>query len=137
MINWISFLSAAGFGAIIIKLIDILWLQKVVEIAEHKKWLRNQKIKAFSNLSEALLSLGLGENLKIGNNPYEFYSLASATILLLENDELIKRIDQFVIDWDKLVNEDIKKEKSDLIYNNLLKESKLIVKELRNDLIIK
>ena len=135
MVNWISLIGAAGIGAIIIKILDIVWLQKIYDRSEQKKWLRNQKMKAFSEFSEALLSLGLGENLKIGKNPYEFYSLSSVTILLLENDNLVNKIDRFIINWDKLINENLSKEESDMIYYNLIKNSKTIVKELRNNLI--
>ena len=138
MINWISLIGAAGIGAIIIKILDIIWLQKVFDSSEHKKWLRDQKMKAFSELSKAILSIGLGENLIENlNNPYEFYSISSKTILLLDNDDLIDEINQFIINWDKLVNENLSTEESDMIYKNLLKNSKIIVKELRNDLIRK
>ena len=59
MDNWFQLLGAAGIGAIIIKIIDIVWLQKTLEKSEHKKWLRNQKLEVFTELSELLLSIGL------------------------------------------------------------------------------
>jgi len=137
MISWISLIGAAGIGAIIIKILDIVWLQKRLERSENRKWLRDQKLKAYSELSKAVLSIGLGEHIiKNLKNPYEFYSISSQAILLLENDDLVEKINQYVVNWDKLVNENLSEIESNIIYINLVEKSKSIVKELHKDLII-
>jgi len=132
--DWVSLVGAAGIGAILIKIIDIVWLQKALEKSEHKKWLRNQKLEGFTELSELLLSIGMSKKNNIDNNPYEFYAVASKSLLLIENEELQKQINTFIVDWDKLINEKLTEAKSDELYYKLTAKSKVIVDELRKDL---
>ncbi len=132
--DWVSLVGAAGIGAIIIKIIDIVWLQKALEKSEHKKWLRNQKLEVFTELSELLLSIGLSKKHNIDNNPYEFYAVASKSLLLIENEKLQKQINTFIVDWDKLINEDLTETKKNNLYHKLTVRSKVIVNELRNDM---
>ena len=132
--DWVSLVGAAGIGAILIKIIDIVWLQKALEKSEHKKWLRNQKLAVFTELSELLLSIGISKKHNIDNNPYEFYAVASKSLLLIENEELQKQINTFIVDWDKLINEKLTETKSDELYAKLTKKSKVIVNELHKDL---
>jgi len=130
MDNWIQILGVAGIGAIIIKIIDIVWLQKALEKSEHKKWLRNQKLEVFTELSELLLSIGLSKKQNIDNNPFEFYAVASKSLLLIENEELQKQINCFIVDRDKLINEKLTETESDELYHILTARSKVVVNEL-------
>jgi len=130
MVNWFQLLGAAGIGAIIIKIIDIVWLQKALEKSEHKKWLRNQKLEVFTELSELLLSIGLSKKQNIDNNPFEFYAVASKSLLLIENEELQKQINCFIVDRDKLINEKLTETESDELYHILTARSKVVVNEL-------
>lgn len=70
--NWIEIISiiigALGIGTIIAKILDI-WLQIRIEKIEKQKWLRDNQLRAFSELAEETLSLRLGEEAFDHDNP--------------------------------------------------------------------
>jgi len=94
-------------------------------------------LKVFSELSEALVSIGLSNKQKLDNNPFEFYALASKSYLLMEDDALQNRINSFIVYWDELLNEDILEEEKQKRYYKLTKESIQIVRDLRQEIIKK
>ena len=57
--NWLQLLSAFGIGAILIKLLDIVWLQRVIQEYQQRTWLRDRRLEAFSKLAKEFISLGL------------------------------------------------------------------------------
>lgn len=136
--NWLQFLSALGIGAILIKLLDIVWLQRVVQEHEQRTWLRDKRHEAFSNLSKELISLGLHR--KKLSNAFEQFAVATEAMILMEDDSLIDRIDQFIVKLDKfnrLVDDKSSENegKTEILYQELTKEARLIVKELRDILV--
>ena len=50
--DWIKLLGAIGFGAIITKVLDVIWLQSALKNAEREKWLRDQRMRVFSMLAK-------------------------------------------------------------------------------------
>jgi hypothetical protein len=90
--NWISLLGAIGVGAIVTKLLDVLWLNRVVRDNERAKWLREQRLVVFSKLAQELLSMGLWNG---STKPVEALSLAAQAILIANDDLLAKRIESF------------------------------------------
>jgi len=54
--QWIPLLGAVGVGAIATKLLDVLWLQRVLHESERRKWLREQRYRVFSELAREILS---------------------------------------------------------------------------------
>ncbi len=61
-----------------------------------KRWLRQTKLEAFSNLSEEILSLGLKKG--YFEDPWRFKSLRSKAILLLDDRDLVNEISEFIHD---------------------------------------
>lgn len=58
--NWIGLIIGAGgigglIGAIVTKLLDIFWLQKMIGERERKRWLRDRRLRAFSKLSREFM----------------------------------------------------------------------------------
>lgn len=49
-------LSAVGIGNIVVKVLDIIWLQRNIRKSEIDKWKRDQKIVAYSKLANDLIS---------------------------------------------------------------------------------
>jgi hypothetical protein len=90
----VTVLGSASFGAIAGKLIEVFWLSSVIESHERKKWIRNLKIEAYAALSQEMLSLGTKSY--VHDDPWEFRSLAAKAIILLENDDLINEINDFI-----------------------------------------
>lgn len=132
--DWASLVGAASLGAIIIRILDITWFQKVIDNSEHRKWLRTQKMIAFSELSEILLSMGIAKKYNINHNPYEFLTIASKSILLIDNNELQDKIFSFIKYWDKMLNENIPENEITELYYLLAEEGKMLLQELRIDL---
>ncbi|MBC8312476.1 MAG: hypothetical protein H8E72_09220 [Candidatus Marinimicrobia bacterium] len=132
--DWASLVGAASLGAIIIRILDITWFQKVIDNSEHRKWLRTQKMIAFSELSEILLSIGIAKKYNINHNPYEFLTIASKSILLIDNNELQDKIFSFIKYWDKMLNENIPENEITELYYLLAEEGKMLLQELRIDL---
>ena len=90
----LAIVGSASFGAIAGKLLEAFVLSPVIEKFERKKWLRNLKIEAYTTLSEEMLSLGLKSY--VHDDPWRFGSLAAKTIILLEDENLIKEINSFI-----------------------------------------
>jgi hypothetical protein len=57
--EWPQILGAVGFGAIVTKLLDVVWLQRVAEQNERRRWLREKRYGVFSALAKELLTEGL------------------------------------------------------------------------------
>ncbi len=138
--QWLQLLSAFGIGALCIKLMDILWLQRITQRHEHCTWLRNKRLEAYTNLSKIIISFGLNE--AYVNNPFSQFATASEAMLLTYNDALIDRIDKFIVRLDhfhrlseEAINDEDKRSVENL-YNELTKEARLLLKELRNNLIV-
>ena len=54
--NWVELLAAVGIGAIVVKMLDVLWLQRLLQESERKRWLRDQRHSAYSKLAKELIS---------------------------------------------------------------------------------
>lgn len=90
----VTIVFSASFGAIAGKLIDAFLLSKINDNIEKKKWLRQVKLEAFTQLSEELLSLGFKSG--IPDHKWKLQGLTSKTILLLDNKDTISKINYFV-----------------------------------------
>lgn len=138
--NWVAILGAAGIGAITVKLLDIIWLQRVTHEYQRRNWLRDQRLKAYSALSRELVSFGL--HLDKPKSPFESFEVASDAMLLIENEKLIEYVDQFIVKVGKLNGllhkdgtSDEELIEANIIYGELIREGRQIIGELRHDLI--
>jgi len=84
---WIEIIGAIGIGAVITKVLDIFWLQKIMEESEKRKWLRDNQLRAFSKLAKETLSFRLSGGVLDYDNPFEFYGIAAESILLIEDSK--------------------------------------------------
>lgn len=139
--EWIELAGAVGVGAIATKLLDIVWLQRSLRESERRKWLRERKLEVYSDLSAELLSLGKNSDLR--NDAFKGYALASKAILLTEDDKLANEIERFFTWLANMFKEAAmpidspdKKPEEELegAYEQLYKESRRLVKELRKSL---
>lgn len=140
--EWYQFISAAGLGAIGIKLIDILWLQRVLQQAEKKKWIREQRLRVYSNVAKEALSLGKASNTR--EDPFAGYALAAEAMLLTDDLELSRQIELFFTKVSNLYAEGLKqpddptcKPEHELegAYNLVRKESRELVEALRKSIV--
>ncbi len=135
--NWIEFIGAIGVGAVITKVLDIFWLQKIMEESEKRKWLRDNQLRAFSELAKEILSLRLSEDDFDFDNPYKFYSIAAEPMLLIEDSEIKSRINNFIVSLDEIFHiKEASEEIPDLKYNKIVTESRAIV-DLLGSLLLK
>jgi len=107
-----TIIGSAAFGAVAGKLLEAYVLIPIVDKYERNKWLRQTKIEAFTKLIEEMLSLGLKSG--VHNDRWRFLSLATETILLLDDGELISKIHKFINDLYK-INKDL----SSMVTSNL------------------
>jgi len=127
-------IGAFGIGTIITKILDIFWLQKMIEESEKRNWLRDRRLKAFSELSKELLSFGVHKG--TFNDPFEAFANAAEAMLLIENKELVKRIEMFILELDELSTRQVDNEKKEVsAYHKLSRESREIFDALRTSLI--
>jgi hypothetical protein len=91
IMDWLKLMSAAGIGAIIIKLIDILWLEKSKRNYEHRKWIKEQRLKAYSQLITELSSKKIWDLSLRGSE--DFVNISDA--LLLASPNVAAQIDIF------------------------------------------
>ena len=84
-------MHAFGIGAIAIKLLDIFWLQRIIQEHQFKTWLRDKRLESFSRLTKEFVSFGLHQQ-RI-SNPFEQFAVVYEVILLIEDDLLTDRMD--------------------------------------------
>jgi len=101
--QWISLIGAFGLGAIGGKIIDVIWLQDKIQERERNKWLREKRLNAYTELISVIRSEGLepaqlnqANYLFKEKHIYELKRSCSKAILLLENDNLRERIDDYL-----------------------------------------
>lgn len=123
---------AFGAGAIICKFIDFVWVQPFLVKSNISSWLREKRLKSYTELSENILSFGLNKDYK---DPFTQRALAAETILLTDNKELCNKIDSYIARRDQLFRIQDKQESStenpEEIYNELLVEGDVIIDELK------
>lgn len=139
--SWEALIGAAGVGAIATKLLDILWLQRMIRSAERVSWLRDKRLEAYSELCAELLSLGKNSDLR--NDAFEGYALATEAILLTDDDTLAEEIELFFTHLSNLFSEAAKPENDSSrrpekelegAYHVVYKNSRRLVKKLRASL---
>jgi hypothetical protein len=135
--TWTEIVSILGIGSIlgivISKLFDILWLQKTVMKNESIRWIRDQRLRVFRELSGDFATLGLRDSRK---DILEIVAVASEATLLIDDEVLKERIMKFTDDLCSLregpgsqVDENDKQE-----INSLVSEARSITESLRGAL---
>lgn len=139
--DWYQILSIAGLGALIIKVVDIIWLQRVLQKAEKKKWLREQRLRVYSAVAKEAFSLEKSMNTR--DDPFSGYALAAEAILLADSPKLSEKIEAHFTKVANLYNEGIKsqndptcksKEELEGAYNLVVRESRELVDLLRQSI---
>jgi hypothetical protein len=50
LMQWVPLISAFGLGALLTKLLDIVWLQRLIAFQQHQAWLRSQRLESFTEV---------------------------------------------------------------------------------------
>lgn len=139
--DWLQLISAVGIGALLTKVLDIVWLQRTMREAEKRKWFREQRLRVYTKLAEEILSLG--KSIGAREDAFSGYALAAEAILLVPDDKLANEIEEFFTMLANIFSESIKadddstKRPEDHLegaYQIVIKESRRLVKELRRSL---
>jgi hypothetical protein len=129
----IKLISAFGVGAILTKIIDVFWVQPFLEKKEKRSWLREKRFDSYVKLTSNLLSFGL--NNKPENNPFQHLAEVSPSILLTKDDEFFEKVYSFVAKRNLMFSiqdkKSTSKEDPEKLYNELVEESKALIKELK------
>src|SRR6266850_3493865 len=105
--EWIPLLGAVGVGAVATKLLDVLWLQRVLHESERRRWLREQRYRVYGELAREMLSTG---PFHYSTPEQRFLALIADALLLSTDKRLIellqgyypaalaarRRLDQFI-----------------------------------------
>jgi hypothetical protein len=135
--DWLTLLSGLGLGVLGAKALDVFILQDMVRRHQHEQWLRDRRLEAFSTVTKELISFGLHGGKE--RSPFESYAAISQALLLIDDDKLTERIDQFIVDLYRMNTLTDKDEKKDIdvkeandIYVSLVKEARDIAQQLRS-----
>src|SRR4051812_690307 len=79
--DWIPLLGAVGIGAIATKVLDVLWLQRVMQSAERTKWLREQRIKAYGALAKEFTTSDMSRDARIRTGIHECLLVTDDSVL--------------------------------------------------------
>ncbi|ABO25686.1 hypothetical protein SHLO109777_14685 [Shewanella loihica] len=140
--DWTVLLGSGVLGALLTKVLDTLWLQKVLQSAEKRKWLREKRLKAYSDLAAELLTLGRKSDLR--ENAFDGYAIAAEAIVLTDDDALALELEEFFTWLANMYKEasvpehsDGKRSEEELAgaYKMLYAKSRRLVKELRESLL--
>ena len=138
--NFIEVVLAVSLGTIAAKLIDVYLLQNMIAKKSLNSWLREKRFSAYCELSSNLLSFGLKKEDE--TNPFLHLSEIGPTVLLTDDEDILEKLYGFVNKRDymfrlqdsKNVNPDDYPNystKPEVLYKELVEESKAIVDELR------
>ena len=90
--KFIELVSAVGIGAIIVKLLEIVWLQRIILENEQNKWKRDKKFSVYSKVARGLISQQeWGQH----ERSSELNALIGEVSLLIENKALVSKLDLF------------------------------------------
>ncbi len=133
--DWLQLVAGIGLGTLGAKLLDILLLQRRMEEEQHRRWLRDKRLEAFTEVTKELVSFGLHEGDK--RTGFQSYGAVSRALLLLDDDTLVQRIDHFIVDMDRMnrltdSGNDNDKIEGEKLYLLLVDEAREITKLLRN-----
>ena len=129
--DFINFIGAIGIGGITVKILDIFWLQKIISRNETAKWLREQRLKYFSEFAEYCETLSLMEK---HTDVLCFVAIGAKVKLLIQTDDLLPRIDDIINKVCDLHSSQEQKEEIEKIHK-LQQESTKLVNELRAELL--
>jgi hypothetical protein len=128
--EFIKFLGAIGIGAVIVKILDIFWLQKVISRNETTKWLREQRLKYFSEFAEYCETLSLREK---DTDVLDFVALGAKIKLLIGTEELLPRVDDII---DRVCDLRSSQEGINMeIIHKFQQDSKKLISDLRYELL--
>ena len=133
--DWIALLGAVGVGAIVTKILDVMWLSRVTQRAVHASWLRDQRLSAYAAVAEDCLSLGLSRNR--ADNPFEGYAKLSKAMLLADDDKLAGEIDQYLSQLDRLHmlrRDSTMQGEAKRLYDQLVPQARELVAKMRRSL---
>jgi len=136
--EFIKFAAAVGLGGLLVKILDIIWLQKNLENSEQKKWLREQRLRVYSELSKELMALG--KHYGTREDPFKGYSFVGEALLLVDDEKLGKQLEQFFTQLSNLYKKcsmekpDVPEKELDEAYEIVFQNSRNLVVELRKSL---
>jgi hypothetical protein len=126
---------AFGLGAVLSKIFDYFWVQPFLARKETSSWLREHRREAYTEFSANILSLAQDKSYK---NPFEHRTLAAKAILLTDDQDLCKDIDNHIAKRDLLFRIQDGVEESDKdperMYYELNDEADDIVHRLKRQL---
>lgn len=127
-------IGAIGIGALLAKILDVIVLQPRQEEAQHRNWLKDKRLEAFAEAAKEMLSFGLHEGKT--RSPFQSYGAVAKALILIDDDPLVKRIDDFLVDIDRMnqLTDSTSKDdntEGEKLYLTLVDESREIVKVLR------
>ncbi len=129
--EWLQLISGVGIGAIAVKLLDVFWLQKVLQQHQKATWLREKRLEAFADVTKELISFGLHK--KDLRNPFEIYGAIAPALLLIEDNNLVNRIDYFFVELDRMngLSDSGQKKEAEKLYEYLVGEAREISQVMR------
>jgi len=89
-----ALIGSAAFGAVAGKIIEAFLLAPISDHFEKKRWLRQTKLDAYTKLTEEILSLGLQR--KTFDDPWKFKAISAKAILLIQDKETKKDIEEII-----------------------------------------
>ena len=91
--TWIQLLGAIGIGAIVTKILDVVWLQRMMRESDRRKWLRESRLRAYAVLARQLLAHGPWSG---PEEPTELFSVAAEAMLLADDEQMAQEIQDFL-----------------------------------------
>ncbi len=85
-------LGSIGIGAIVVKILDVWWLQKIMYNNDKQRWVLDKKFDIFSKISNDLIS---GKGWSDGNITAERLELISNVFLFASDEGVAKELDSF------------------------------------------
>lgn len=91
--TFLELASAVGLGALLTKILDIVWLQRALQQSEKAKWLREQRLRVYSKVITEVMSLGQLHGTR--EDLFSAHAFFSEAILLTEDEALAKKLEDF------------------------------------------
>ena len=92
-IDWIPLLGAVGVGAIATKLLDVVWLQRVIHNSERRRWLREARYSVFGKLTREIIVYG---PLHYSTGSTSLEEIIADAILLVDEPTLLSNLERYV-----------------------------------------
>jgi hypothetical protein len=137
--DWLQLIGILGLGSLISQVVTAFYSHWMTEKSERRRWIRDNKLAAFADLTNELLRFGFDQERDEVTDPLAAHRKVAKALLFMEDESLGSRLHSHFVDQLKLTtltHQGLRgSEEWTALTEKLLNEMDVLVKDLRTNLL--